>query len=237
MRRLTSLVRHVRTLQYVLIAVLAFTLGGATVVQAVAPSGILGTVQLADRTDTTRLAAVDAAGNVQVKVNNLAATQAVSGTVSVSNFPTTQNVNITGGGNTATSPIFVRDVDEPAKNVYVVGLCANTSKDQNCGPLTVPAGTRFVIEQVSGRCTVGTGSSIEGWKLTAQLNGADNIYWFHDKISAPAGSGETTLGPFFQLSRIYADGSISAVVYNEGGEQAGNVACIITLSGHLVSIP
>jgi hypothetical protein len=95
--KLSPLMPRVRTLQYVLIAVVAFSLGGATVVQAVAPSGILGTVRLADRTDETRLAAVDADGNVQVKVNNLSATQQVSGTVSVSNFPATQNVNITGG--------------------------------------------------------------------------------------------------------------------------------------------
>jgi hypothetical protein len=74
-RRLLSLMPTVRTLQYVLVAVVAFSLGGATVVQAVAPGGIMGVVQIADRTDTTRLAAVDAAGSVQVKV------QAVSGTV------------------------------------------------------------------------------------------------------------------------------------------------------------
>jgi len=95
--KLSPLIPRARTLQFVAIAVVAFSLGGATVVQAVAPSGILGTIRLADRTDETRLAAVDADGNVQVKVNNLSATQQVSGTVSVSNFPSTQNVNITAG--------------------------------------------------------------------------------------------------------------------------------------------
>jgi hypothetical protein len=109
-RRLLSLVPRVRTLQYVLVAVVASSLGGATVVQAVAPSGILGTVQLADRTDPTRLAAVDAAGNVHVKVNNPAATQTVSGTVSVDNFPATQNVNVTGGTVIATPSIATRQV-------------------------------------------------------------------------------------------------------------------------------
>ena len=106
-----SLMPRVRTLRYVLVAVVAFTVGGATVVQAVTPNGISGIVQLADRTDPTHLAAVDAAGNVQVKVNNLAATQTVSGTVSVDNFPATQNVNITGGTvntrpSTATREVF-----------------------------------------------------------------------------------------------------------------------------------
>jgi hypothetical protein len=220
-------------LQYVLIAVLAFALGSATVVQAVAPSGILGTVQLADRTNTAHLAAIDADGNIGVKVSNLAATQTVSGTVSVSNFPTTQNVSVTG--NSAGTPIFVQDVDAAGKNAYVQGLCAN---DTTCtdSPPTVPAGKRFVIEQVAGECNVGTGSRIEGWKLTAQFGGNNYVYWFHDRIEAPAGSGEVTLGPIFEQVRIYADGALSAQTFNWGGDASGS-ACDIILSGHLVSVP
>lgn len=93
MTRLSLVIPRVRTLRYVLIAVVAFSLGAATVVQAVPPGGILGIVQLADRTDSTRLAAVDAAGNVAVSVSNLPATQNVAGTVAVSNLPATQNVS------------------------------------------------------------------------------------------------------------------------------------------------
>jgi hypothetical protein len=77
-------------LHYVLIAVIAFSLGGATVVQAVAPGGILGVVRLADGTDDTHLAAVDASGNVGVKVSNFPATQPVSGTVGVVGSPTVE---------------------------------------------------------------------------------------------------------------------------------------------------
>ena len=83
---------RVRTLRYVVIGVVAFSLGAVMTVQAVAPSGILGTVQLADRTNATQLAAVDSSGNLQVKVTS-AASQAVTGTVSVSNFPATQPVS------------------------------------------------------------------------------------------------------------------------------------------------
>jgi hypothetical protein len=227
------LVPRFRTLRYVLVAVVAFALGGATVVQAVAPSGILGTVQLADRSDTTRLATVDADGNVGVKVNNFAATQTVSGTVSVSNFPTTQNVSVSG--NSAATPIFVRDVDEPAKNAYVQYLCA-TATTRECSTATVPPGKRFVIELVAGECNVGTDSRIEGWKLTAQFGGADYVYWFADKIGAEGSSGEVTLGPFFEQSRIYADGAMSAQTFNWGGDASGSF-CDINLSGHLVSVP
>ena len=232
MRRLLLLVPRVRTLQYVLIAVVAFTLGGATVVQAVAPSGILGTVQLADRTDPTRLAAVDAAGNVQVKVNNLAGTQQVSGTVSVSNFPTTQNVSVTG--NTAASPIYVRDVDEAARHAHVMGLCAQTTTPAACSPITVPAGMRFAVEQVSGECNVGSDASLQGFRLTAQLNGVDIVYWFTDRLDT-VNSEATSQGAFLEQTHIYTDGNISAAIYHPGG--LGNSFCGITLSGHLVSMP
>ena len=108
MHNFSSLIPRARTLRYVLIAVVAFSLGGVMTVQAVAPSGILGTVQLADRANPAQLAAVDTAGNVQVKVNNLAATQTVSGTVSVNNFPTTQAVS----GTVKTTPtLATRSID------------------------------------------------------------------------------------------------------------------------------
>jgi hypothetical protein len=94
--KLSSLIPGVRTLRYVLVAVIAFSLGGAAVAQAVAPSGILGTIRIADAANDTQLAKVDPAGNLQVKVTSAAATE-VSGTVSVSNFPATQNVNVTAG--------------------------------------------------------------------------------------------------------------------------------------------
>ena len=216
--------------RYVLVAVVALSIGGAAVAQAVAPSGILGTVQIADRTDTTHLAAVDAAGNVQVKVNNLAGTQQVSGTVSVSNFPTTQNVSITG--NTATSPIFVQNVDEPARHAQVMGLCAGT--DSACNPITVPAGMRFVVEQVSGECNVGSDASLQGFRLTAQLNGVDNVYWFTDRLDT-VNSEATARGAFLEQTHIYTDGNISAAIYHPGG--LGGSFCGITLSGHLVSMP
>ena len=179
-------------------------------------------------------------GNISGNVN---AAQSGAWNVGVTNLPAVQlapgtTVGISGGfSNTATSPFFVRDVDERAKNAYVLGLCA-TSKFQTCPGVTVPVGARYVIEQVSGECNVGSDSSIGGFKLTAHLNGADNVYFFHDKISA--GSGDTTIGPFFQESRIYADGGvengISAKVFDAGGSGPGS-ACSITLSGYLVSIP
>lgn len=85
-----------RLWRYVVIAIAAFSIGGGAVAQAVAPSGILGNVRIADRSDETRLAVIDSDGSLQVKVTSVATTQQVSGTVSVDNFPATQTVNVTG---------------------------------------------------------------------------------------------------------------------------------------------
>lgn len=50
-------------------------------------------MRLVDATDQTRIAAVDAAGNVQVKVNNLPGDQQITGTVSIDNLPAVQQVS------------------------------------------------------------------------------------------------------------------------------------------------
>jgi hypothetical protein len=81
--------------RYLTIAALSFTLGSATVVQAAGP--VTAIFRLADGANPEQLAKVDAAGNVQVSVNNHPSTQQISGAVSVSNLPTTQDVNVIGG--------------------------------------------------------------------------------------------------------------------------------------------
>jgi hypothetical protein len=67
--------RGTRLLQHVVIGVLAFSLGAAALAQAVTPGGLQGVFRLADATDETHLAAVDASGNLAVEVNNLRTVQ------------------------------------------------------------------------------------------------------------------------------------------------------------------
>ncbi len=83
------------SLRTILIGVICLSVGGG-LAKAAPPIDIF---QLADGTNTTQLAKVDAAGNVAVSVSNLPATQTVAGTVAVSNgtvavsnLPATQNV-------------------------------------------------------------------------------------------------------------------------------------------------
>ena len=83
------------SLRTILIGVICLSVGGG-IAKAAPPIDIF---QLADGTNTTQLAKVDAAGNLAVSVSNLPATQTVAGTVAVSNgtvavsnLPATQNV-------------------------------------------------------------------------------------------------------------------------------------------------
>jgi hypothetical protein len=92
-----------RVLRYTAIAVLAFSVGSASVVLAASSGAVqLPTFRIADGTNPEQFAKVDAAGNVQVSVNNFPATQPVSGSVSVTNLPATQLV--TGTVNVANLP-------------------------------------------------------------------------------------------------------------------------------------
>jgi hypothetical protein len=194
-----------------------------TVVNTPLPVSLTGTGKIAGDVNAAQR------GEWNVGVTSLPAVQLAPGA----------SVGINGGfTNTATTPIFVRDVDEPSRNAYVVYLCQST--ESPCGGATVPVGTRYVIEQISGECNVGSGSSLYGWKLTARLNDVDNAYHIRENISAPDGSGETTRGFFFQETRIYADGGVanglSAQLVDVGGEHK-SAACSIYLSGHLVAMP
>ena len=76
------------SLRTIVVGVICLSIGGG-VAKATPPIDIF---QLADGTNTTQLAKVDAAGNLAVSVSNLPATQNVAGTVAVSNLPTTQTV-------------------------------------------------------------------------------------------------------------------------------------------------
>ncbi len=118
---------RVRFLQNVLVAIVAFSLGAAAVAQAVTPGGITGIVRLADGTVDTQIAAVDASGNVAVKV---------------SNFPATQQVNING--------VVTTQPAAPAHTfsllgTFVIGNPALDGCEQN-----LPAGTKWFISSLAG---------------------------------------------------------------------------------------
>lgn len=190
MSRLSSLMPTVRTVQYVLIAVIAFSLGGATVVQAVAPGGILGVVRLADRTDDTQLAAVDAAGNVAVKV---------------SNFPATQNVNVLGGSTAAPTGrliIVMRDQDVTGNHRVEAPTTENVS---DCRSLAVLIEQPFIgpVQLVGGLMLNGDGGS----KIQTLMGGSPSgsVFWFN-----VPGTSMPVVAPF---ARVFVDNVTDETVH------------------------
>jgi hypothetical protein len=189
-----------------------------TVVNTPLPVSLVGTGTISGSVNAAQ------SGVWNVGVTSLPAVQLAAGTT----------VGITGGlSNTAASPLFVRDVDEPGRNAYAVFVCQGT--ESPCEGVTVPAGKRYVIEQVAGECQVGTGSTIYGFRLHASLNGVENVYPVRNNISADSGGGQTTTGFFFQPARIYADGGTQLSVAFAG--LGASAFCGVNLSGHLVPMP
>jgi hypothetical protein len=116
--QLGDLVRT-RVFRYTSIAVLAFTLGSASVVLAAGSGAMqLPVFRIADATNPEHLAKVDATGNLQVSVSNQPATQQISGTVNVGNFPATQAVTGTVNVTATTGRVILlgTNVNAPTGN-------------------------------------------------------------------------------------------------------------------------
>lgn len=215
MSTLLSLVPRVRTLKYVLVAVIAFSLGGATVVQAVAPGGIAGVVQLADRTDNTRLAAVDANGNVSV-----AATQAGAWSVRDVDAP-------------ALTPIVLRGgtvCTDPAR--FCVVTLATTLGGS---PYAVPAGKRLAVEMVSAEINLQGGEDLSFVEVSV-TNPLVNVWLAPERLGTT--EGVTTAWVATSLVRMYADpGAHLAMAAVKVSSSAAVRDVEFTLIGHLVNVP
>lgn len=205
--------------RYAWIAILSFTIGSATVVEA-APT--IAVFRLADGADATMLAAVDASGDQHVKVNNFPTTQAVSGTVTV--------------GNAAADPASFRDTDNPARQAVQVMVHGHQNADYNVDidAYTVPAGKRLVIEHVSGEVGMYTATSAVV-QLITYLN---SIYGLHELRVAPAESWGVggVLRPFSESLRLYADGGTHVHV-NVARPTIGEIDTNVTISGYLIETP
>lgn len=162
MSAIHRLIPRSANLRYFLIAILAFSIGSATVVEA-APA--IDLFRLADGTDATKVAAVDASGNLQVKVNNLPTTQAVSGTVNVGNLPATQpisgTVNIGNSPTVAISPtgntVQVAGTTHELASGFIQMHPTDTLLFLTGGPIDVSAyrQIRLTVFKCSGVGTIG----------------------------------------------------------------------------------
>lgn len=125
-------------------------------------------------------------------------------------------------------PTDVRDVDQPARNPYVMA----TTTLNNAGGVqvvgAVPAGYRFVIEFVSGNCGGTGGVSPTTLRLSAYGN-ADHYF-------APVLYQGGTVAVISQPTRIYAvpKNNVGLTIFPTTASPT--VYCNVTLSGHLVEL-
>jgi hypothetical protein len=187
---------------------------------------------------------IQAAGSAPVIVTNtplpvsLSGTGNAAGTVNIASLPAVQlaagtTVGISSGiGNTETTPLFISDVENSARQALAVDIEGDTSSGGDC---TLPGfcyspgvGKRFVIEQVSGLCGTNPDQLDDvGFTLRVFSNGDFHSYYF----SGPS----HVYSRFTTLTRIYADGDSSEAV--SMSEAAAGSVCSATLSGHLITIP
>ena len=175
-------------------------------------------------------------------------TTAIAGNVSVTNTPTVLaqqnglwNVSISGTpsvevGNPANAPVFVRNVDNPARHAFqgsvtfdipdnFIGVCPTLA--------TVPIGKRMVIQYVTARVTLPGGEKIDEIRLRTTVNGVEA---FHDLNVEPTG----VLNRFrvAQSVQVYADPS-ALVELCVSRDLAAGLAPVnsATISGYLIDMP
>jgi hypothetical protein len=136
-------------------------------------------------------------------------------------------------GNSATSPLFTRDVDNPARQPFQTSICDFGNATTNlCGSLvdsfSVPSGHRLVIEFIMGLCRLSNVAVRESLITQAGGNGAE--YFLPFSVGTIGGNG------FAQQTRIYADPG-SRVGFG-GGEVngAGPFTCTLSLSGYTTTL-
>ncbi len=200
------------------------------------PLPVTGNVNASITNASVPVSVQNAALNVNAAITN-------TPNVNVANLPTVQlaagtTVGVTGGtfslSNTPTTPIFTRDVDNPAQQPFVGTLCAGT---QNCSsmafsvPLSIAATStpvvRLVIEYYSIECFGVTAPDVPTLYFNIFTGGTEYIYYPGPLVLSSDGNYYSN-----QQTRIYADpgSSVQLGFFNPGGSNA----CNVTVSGYLV---
>lgn len=143
--------------------------------------------------------------------------------------------------NSTTQPVPNRDVDNPALQPFVFNLCGPANPAGPCpsSSFTIPSTTatgqpvqRFVLEYVSGGCSLGIGSFFNHIAVATSVNGGPGSYGVIPKL---AGSdGLINIYSIAQQLRGYADAGTNARLdFSHTGTGFPN--CTATVSGYLVS--
>lgn len=154
-----------RAMPYLVIGVLTFALGGG-IAKATPPIDIF---RLADATDASRLAKVDAVGNVAVSVSNLPATQNVSGTVNVGNLPAPRTLASDGRFFSVTKPVDPDPVLNVPAGVVLTSAHVSFSVPENvpnAASIFVASGGTIYLYQIVNDTTFEAGFDLESGILS-----------------------------------------------------------------------
>ena len=177
-------------------------------------------------------------GTVTANIGNAAVP--VTGTVAVSTLPP---ISL---GNTETTPMFVRDVDNPARRP-VLGSCDMVNAPgggfQSCNIgfyspsgnfTTVPTGSRLVIEYVSGELDLPTGAIPDEFNVRTSLGNAYTGISFDPRFVGSIAA--TDLWKVSQQTRMYEDpGSTVVLEVSTTAPASSTFFAGVTVTGYLVN--
>jgi hypothetical protein len=190
---------------------------------------------------------IDLAGNtVQLGNSPTVALATNANTVQIGNTPTvgiSPDANSVKISNTASSAAFVRDVDEGARQPYQGEATITLADNANVGMatlLTVPAGKRLVVEQVSARVTVPGGFQAVVFVETRVNNvPARHFLDVNFQPFSPFGLDRVSVT---QLMKFYADPGtpVAVAIYMDSGLPpglGGLQTVVASVSGYFVDVP
>ena len=145
--------------------------------------------------------------------------------------------------NTSVDPVPNRDVDDrdratPEFVTCFAGTTAGANGEFNCSPFfAVPAGERFVIDEVDGSCATPSGRSVSEVGLTFTAGGSANTATF--PLVAQGKDPDTGASTYnFNQAVHYIGDPGSGFSWQAATTDAtGFTGCGFNLSGHLVSYP
>lgn len=147
----------------------------------------------------------------------------------------TPSVNVKNAvriGNPATSPVFVRNVDDPVHQpLQILGaIIFDSNGIANLPVFPVPAGKRFVIEYVSARVSLKPGQILDQFEIWT--TGA--VFLPHYMIATP--QGNTGVSLVSQPVRFYADPGTMVFMFVRSTIQKVVGSGNLSLAGYLVDV-
>lgn len=147
--------------------------------------------------------------------------------------PGPQDVNVI---NPTSSPIPVRDVDNPARQPFQSHIQCSLDGTNSCeGTLTAPSGKELVIEYISMDLFADSGVMAYPPRLTVPQAGSQEPYFFPLPQQIDDGSEVVFVG--VHQTRLYVVPSGEIQLHCAVSHSVSLGACDVTISGYLADVP